>query len=326
MVTTEEIEHTLGEVFRLAKPTSIYIEQPGLAQASIDVEELNGATLFNTRITTENSRLAVLARRPESVMIMYFQLGGGCSFNLNYQYKVPERHHCLCYLPVLQSDFMVGEQNMLQGLSIQFNSDVVAAHLLDEGALDDDWLRLLEDGEQPFSTVTESRPISVNIQASVHQLLNCPYKGKLGQTYKDALIRLMLVEQLAGFRRDRQAIAVLTDTKLTRRDIDTLHAVKAYLDQHYLDELSLEKIVRLFGLNTFKLKYGFKKLFDTSVMRYIDDQKMSYARQLLLEEKQDVWTVADQLGYSHYTNFSTAFKRRFGYSPAQLKGQPLLVH
>ncbi|RIV21534.1 AraC family transcriptional regulator [Fibrisoma montanum] len=324
MVTTEEIEHTLGEVYRLAKATSVHIEQPDLARIRVGVEELSGAKLFHNQITTENGRLIVPARRPESAMIMYFQLGGKCTFNLNHQYKVPERHHCLCYLPVFQSDFIVGEHKSFHGLSIQFKPDEVAAQLLEEGMSDDDWLRLLGDSDQPFSTVRESRPISLNMQSTVHQLLNCPYKGKFGQTYKDALIRLMLVEQLIVFRQDRQAMAVVTDTKLSRRDIDTLQAVKTYLDQHYLDELSLEKIVKLFGLNTFKLKYGFRKLFDTSVMRYIDDQKMAYARRLLLDEKQEVWTVADQLGYNHYTNFSTAFKRRFGYSPAQLKEQAVV--
>ena len=106
--------------------------------------------------------------------------------------------------------------------------------------------------------------------------------------------------------------------KLSRKDVEILHDVKRYLEKNFLDDLSLNTIIRKFGLNAFKLKYGFKTLFNTSVMRFIDEKKMNYARQLLCSDH-DMFEVAERLGYNHYSNFSLAFKRRFGYSPTQVR-------
>ena len=108
--------------------------------------------------------------------------------------------------------------------------------------------------------------------------------------------------------------------KLSKKDVAILHNVREYLELNYLDELSLNAIIKQFGLNAFKLKYGFKALFNTSVMRFVDDKKMDYARQMLLHPSdQDMVDIADRLGYNHYSNFSIAFKRRFGCAPTRVK-------
>ena len=323
MLTTEEIEHALSEAYRLNQATSLRFELPGQSRVAVDIEELSGATLVQNTIITEKRGLQISLQRQDPTVVMYFQLKGGSDFSLKHDLHIPERHHTLCYLPTLQSNYFIDQDTYFQDLAIRFKPEVVASQLLEEGMSDDDWQRLLEEGDQPFTTIQESRQMGSQMADTLYQIKNCPYKGKFGRAYKDSIIRLLLIDQLLIFRQSRQKL-VAPDTKLTQRDVEALHELKQYLEQHFLEELSLEKIARTVGLNTFKLKYGFKKLFDTSVMRYIDDQKMQYARQLLLDSDQDVLAVADQLGYNHYSNFSAAFKRRFGYSPVRLR-EPSLV-
>jgi AraC-like DNA-binding protein len=73
------------------------------------------------------------------------------------------------------------------------------------------------------------------------------------------------------------------------------------------------------GLNDFKLKKGFKELFGTTVFSYLNELKMDYAKRLILDEKKTIYEVAMTLGYSEPHHFYAAFKRRFGYSPGELK-------
>jgi AraC-like DNA-binding protein len=54
-------------------------------------------------------------------------------------------------------------------------------------------------------------------------------------------------------------------------------------------------------------------------MKYVDQHKMNYARTKLQQRLADATDVADELGYRHYNNFSTAFKKRFGYSPSAVE-------
>lgn len=318
MLTTEELEHTLGEALRLNQATSLRFDEPTLGRLSLDIEELSGASLIHTQVASEKRPLLIPITVPKPVVVMYFQVHGGVKFSLNDSVRMPERHHSLCCLPGYRLNYDVGENTSFQDLAIRFKPDVLAAQLQEEGAADDDWQRLLEGGDEPFATLRASQRISPRMQGTLHQLLHCPYNGKFGRTYKDALIRLLLVEQLVAFRQDRQATSVL-DAKLTRRDVETLHELRTHLEAHYLEDLSLDKIAREFGLNTFKLKYGFRKLFDTSVMRFVDDARMAHARRLLLDGGHEPFDVAEQIGYAHYANFSAAFKRKFGQSPSQLR-------
>lgn len=327
MKTTEEIEFNVSKALglNLDETASIRFDQPGLGRIAVDVEELSGASLIQTRMATEKSQLVIPFQRVEPLVVMYFQLEGRCTFHLPDAIQVPERRHSLCYVPTLRLIQTIAEHTAFEHVSIRFKPEVVASQLLEEGMSDHNWQRLLDAGDQPYTNFRESRAMGSQMQALLHQLLHCPYTGKLGQTYKESLLRVLLIDQLSIFRQNRRTLG-LPDTKLTRRDIDTLHELKGYLEQHFLDDLSLDKIAKTFGLNTFKLKYGFKKLFDTSVMRYIDDQKMTYARQMLLDGHEEMLDMADQLGYNHYTNFSAAFKRRFGYSPTQLREHALSLN
>ena len=110
-----------------------------------------------------------------------------------------------------------------------------------------------------------------------------------------------------------------TNTKLNKADIDLLNDIKTYLDQHYLEVGSMQQLTRKFFINSFKLKHGFKQLFSNSVMKYVDEHKMNYAHTMLQQGRVNMTDVADELGYKHYNNFSSAFKKRFGYSPIALQ-------
>ena len=74
-----------------------------------------------------------------------------------------------------------------------------------------------------------------------------------------------------------------------------------------------------FGLNEFKLKKGFKELFGTTVFDYLYDLKMEYAKQLLAADEVLVNEVSGMVGYRNPNHFSTAFKRKYGMNPTQLR-------
>lgn len=85
------------------------------------------------------------------------------------------------------------------------------------------------------------------------------------------------------------------------------------------DPLTLSGIARDAGLNEFMLKKGFKELFGLTVFGYLNELKMNYARQMLLESQCTVYEAAYTMGYNEPYNFSKAFKKHFGYLPGELK-------
>jgi len=145
-------------------------------------------------------------------------------------------------------------------------------------------------------------------------LFSTPLTGKIKDLYVESkvmeIVALQVSEKLAA-KKDLQAVR--------KKDRDTFHDLKTYLDRSLTEEHSLKSLSTQFGLNEFKLKKGFRELFGTSVFDYLLDQRLCLAKSLLQEGGFRVNEVAARIGYKNANHFSTAFKQKFGITPKDLK-------
>jgi AraC family transcriptional regulator len=72
------------------------------------------------------------------------------------------------------------------------------------------------------------------------------------------------------------------------------------------------------GINECYLKKGFKALVGKTVHDYQQDLRINKAKELLQHQGLSVTDVANTLGYSSISHFSTAFKRVTGMKPCEL--------
>jgi AraC-like DNA-binding protein len=90
------------------------------------------------------------------------------------------------------------------------------------------------------------------------------------------------------------------------------------LDQHIDQPLTIRELSRKVGINECYLKKGFKALTGKTVHDYQQDQRINKAKELLQEKGLSVTDVANTLGFSSISHFSTAFKRVTGMKPCEL--------
>jgi AraC-like DNA-binding protein len=81
-----------------------------------------------------------------------------------------------------------------------------------------------------------------------------------------------------------------------------------------IQELSLEV-----GINQCYLKKGFKEMFGITVYDFVQEQRMQKAKLLLTTTNHTVSQIADQIGFSSISNFSSAFKKHTGVFPSELQ-------
>ena len=105
----------------------------------------------------------------------------------------------------------------------------------------------------------------------------------------------------------------------TEYDQERLLFARDYLIQHLHLPPSLPELARIAGLNEFKLKNGFKELFGQPVFAYLAEYRLQEAQAQLLEGRKTASELAFELGYSSLQHFSTAFKKKFGVSPRELR-------
>src|ERR1700743_2523984 len=69
------------------------------------------------------------------------------------------------------------------------------------------------------------------------------------------------------------------------------------------------------GINEFKLKLGFRELFQTSPYQYRLHLCLEKAKELLEETDDTIDQIASKVGFDTYNGFSTAFKKAFSIAP-----------
>ena len=72
-------------------------------------------------------------------------------------------------------------------------------------------------------------------------------------------------------------------------------------------------------MNDAKLCAGFKQAFGMTISAYTRHLRMQRAKELLEGSGLSIVEVALEVGYSHSSNFATAFKRHFGIAPRQAR-------
>jgi AraC-like DNA-binding protein len=90
--------------------------------------------------------------------------------------------------------------------------------------------------------------------------------------------------------------------------------IEQSIDQpHTIKELS-----RKVAMNECYLKKGFKAIVGKTIHEYQQELRIAKAKELLQQQGCTVTDVANILGYSSISHFSTAFKRITGMKPCEL--------
>jgi AraC-like DNA-binding protein len=163
----------------------------------------------------------------------------------------------------------------------------------------------------PFVLLPQGAAISTTQRNLIQQIINCPYSGALKKLFLEARFLDLFIEQ-------QTQLAQLA-ARPTSRDRDLMHAVRDFLDQNYAEPPGLLSLARQFGTNDFKLKKGFKELFGTTVFGYVAERRLTVAHKLIALTDQSVQEVAESVGFSNPAHFATAFRRRFGLPPTQVR-------
>lgn len=82
---------------------------------------------------------------------------------------------------------------------------------------------------------------------------------------------------------------------------------------------SLKDFALQIGTNEFKLKYGFKELYGTTVHRFLMQERLRNAQMMIQYSDVSLKSIAYKVGFKSMPHFSRSFKKRYGYSPSALR-------
>ena len=100
-------------------------------------------------------------------------------------------------------------------------------------------------------------------------------------------------------------------------DID--RTVKAYLNDHYSEDISLLDLSEKMGYNPTYLSRLISKSCGKTFMKMLIDVRLRKAKELLMSTDKSVAAISLEVGYRDVGYFITAFRKRYGLAPAQYR-------
>ncbi len=154
------------------------------------------------------------------------------------------------------------------------------------------------------------------LQAATRDILGGRVQGRMRVPYiaaKAHELCVLAVDHMMG------APQPDTPVRLTDRDIRSLHAIRAFVDEHLSETPTVAELSLKVGMNRTKLFYGFKCLFGVSLSEHLQEKRIEEGYRLLMTTDEPVGDIAARIGFQHQCNFSTAFKSRYGVAPSAIR-------
>jgi len=93
-----------------------------------------------------------------------------------------------------------------------------------------------------------------------------------------------------------------------------------YIREHFCDTyIDLDYLAKLSGMTSEYFRHKFKELYGVSPLQYINQQKVNYAKRLLLNPSHTINQVSEFAGFADSNYFSRFFKQSTGITPTEYR-------
>lgn len=253
---------------------------------------------------------------PDMVKLRFTLSGNGSIYNEvnKRQYTFNANQQNIIYMPELEGTGEYDTTHPYQFFEVHFAKD----RFLQLAENSNPALQRLADhlDAGQYSQLAEyNLSVSWAMKNCIYDIINCKYTGGLKSVFIASKCTELLVLQAEAFEKER--IKIEHAPIIAVPDQERIYYAREYLIDHLDAPPSIAELAKICGINEFKLKQGFKGVFDSSIFSYLADYKLNYARELLLDGT-PIKAVAFQLGYSSVPHFSNAFRKKFAVSPGKL--------
>lgn len=109
----------------------------------------------------------------------------------------------------------------------------------------------------------------------------------------------------------------IQNENLHTEDVKNLFIASAYLRNPLTKTIpSIKELASIANMGTTKFKVLFKQLFGNAPIQYRNKVRMEFAREELVARRKTPTEISHELGYSHPSNFTTAYKKYFDELPS----------
>jgi len=160
------------------------------------------------------------------------------------------------------------------------------------------------------------------MQVILHEILDAPLHGAIRRIYIEGKVYELMALRLDQWREiESRGQKATVSFVLRKDDIEKIRSARDILIGCLDEPPTISVLARRVGINEFKLKNGFKRVFGQTIFGYLREHRLEKARTLLEKREMNVAEIAYEVGYNNPAHFACAFRKRYGMNPGRLLSQ-----
>lgn len=249
-----------------------------------------------------------------------------------YDYEIIFIKDGLCRIQIDGTDYMCGKNSVVflrPGVHHSFhsveNTDFVQPHIHFD-AVYSEKSKITPISFKPFDGMTEEERqlISEDIFADMEiPYLFRPENPLLFQKLFFDVIEMYSLGaspidlKMGMLKLLRQIIRQFDDDIRDKRDdsAQLIDNIKRYIDENYLNVITLDLLADAFYINKFTLMRKFKEAYGMNVIRYYNGKRVECAKKMMKNTNLGVGQIGEILNFTDAYSFSRFFKNAVGVSP-----------
>lgn len=174
---------------------------------------------------------------------------------------------------------------------------------------------LQEMGISELARPSSPRQLSHAMLALIQKALRNPRRDeKMRQLYYQNCIRELMELHLAN------PLHTLPSA-ITDKDISAIYAADAFIQENLKVHHPLWKVAQKVELNEYKLKKGFRSVFNCGVFQRLTYHRLQRVKELLQTTTRTLDDIAAEVGFASRNTLIGSFKEHFGITPHKWKKQ-----
>ncbi|WP_324171826.1 AraC family transcriptional regulator [Sulfurimonas sp.] len=163
-----------------------------------------------------------------------------------------------------------------------------------------------------------SKKTSFHTQLLLNDIFSSSFVNNLNDMYVHSKILELLFLEFKNLYPKINSSLNISNLKLDEYDINAIKKAKEILMQNIQNPPSIVELAKLVRINDFKLKSGFKKIFNITPYNLLIEHRLDLAKKLLIDSDMSIGEIANKVGYKYNANFTVAFTKKFKILPKDI--------
>ncbi len=107
--------------------------------------------------------------------------------------------------------------------------------------------------------------------------------------------------------------------RINQKKVKPINQAKQYIQDHYMDPLTLEELGDVVGFSSSYFSTVFRKETGKTFLEYLTDIRIEEAKKILIETSGTIESVSREIGMNDYKRFSKVFRKMTGITPKEYR-------